>query len=164
MRARFVSVFFASLLAVGGEGCAPDEGAPTLELGSGESRFVAVSPGDEVELVRGSQGGYHVWLSLRAHGLAGERMQMLLEVEPADGSMATQESHVRVFLDEGADVSEYVGWPALIQTPECFVGRDVRVRAALTDDAGRTAVGEVVVVPVRDDMGECLEPSAVVAP
>jgi hypothetical protein len=153
---RVLSQTPLALLALAVAACAPAPGDATLELGTGESRFEAVEPGGEVLLVRGSQGGYHVWMSMRALGLQGERMDMLLEVQPTDGSMAVQQSWVRVFMDELETGSEYVGWPATIRDAECFVGREVLVRAAITDERGKTAVGEMLIVPRRDGMEECL--------
>ena len=58
------------LLACGPErpqadACKPGDNS-SLEIGSGETSFEAVSEGSEVILVHGPQGGYHVEVGLRA--------------------------------------------------------------------------------------------------
>ena len=34
--------------------------APSAELGTGEDSFVAIADGDEIEVIQGPQGGYHI--------------------------------------------------------------------------------------------------------
>lgn len=43
--------------------------SPSLEIGVGEEVFSPLSEGDTLPLEYGSQGGQHVWIALRAHGL-----------------------------------------------------------------------------------------------
>ena len=50
------------LLAVAG--CYP--GPSEIVLGHGYERFTAIGDGDELPIVMGIQGGYHVWGEVRA--------------------------------------------------------------------------------------------------
>lgn len=62
-------------------GCTPSDGDPTdtgtplpdlspaVEIGTGETEFVPLAEGDEVVVVFGPQGGYHLDGSLRAQGI-----------------------------------------------------------------------------------------------
>jgi len=79
MRASLLTVLFVSLLAPGcGETIDPEpppiEGDAALVLGgaaaSGEG-FIELIDGDEVELVPGSQGGFHVWTGMEVLGTEG---------------------------------------------------------------------------------------------
>jgi len=48
-------------------GCAQPE--PAFELGTGELEFEALADGDEILVIHGPQGGYHLLGSLRAVGI-----------------------------------------------------------------------------------------------
>lgn len=65
-----------SLLAFALLGCEDEEICaraariePTLEIGVGEEDFTALADGDRLDPERGSQGGSHVWVALRAAGI-----------------------------------------------------------------------------------------------
>ncbi len=68
----FVTLLFLASACGGGEEEPPTEGE--LQAGSAAADgtgFIDVVDGDEVELIPGSQGGFHVWLNVRVHGAAG---------------------------------------------------------------------------------------------
>jgi hypothetical protein len=71
------SLVCVSLLLLAPAGCGGEEDPPAqgeLQAGSSAadgSGFVDVVDGDEVELIPGSQGGFHVWINVRVHGAAG---------------------------------------------------------------------------------------------
>ena len=50
-----------------GAGCTPPE--PAFELGTGELEFEALEDGDEILVIHGPQGGYHLLGSLRSAGI-----------------------------------------------------------------------------------------------
>lgn len=45
------------------------QGTPRVELGTGELDFEALTPGQEIEVIRGPQGGYHLLASVRTQNL-----------------------------------------------------------------------------------------------
>ena len=51
-------------------GCA-DNGLAEVELGTGEIAFEPISEGQDLELIRGPQGGYHFLVSIRTKNLVG---------------------------------------------------------------------------------------------
>lgn len=60
----------ALVLLVGCNGaCDEVVGPPTVEVGTGLATFTPIADGDDLEVVHGPQGGYHVLGSLRASGL-----------------------------------------------------------------------------------------------
>jgi hypothetical protein len=79
------AIALATLAACGGGGGGwgggdgdgePDASAPTAELVLGSAsadhrQFVAIDDGDDVPLIPGSQGGFHVWTGLRVRGATG---------------------------------------------------------------------------------------------
>ncbi len=61
-----------------------DVGSARIEVGTGLTDFVEVEDGDDVELVMGSQGGWHVDVALRLYGM--EPMDMLIAIHGFDTS------------------------------------------------------------------------------
>lgn len=58
-------------------GCDSAVELPASELAAGTAGadgegFIPVDDGTEVELIPGSQGGFHVWLGIRVHGVTGK--------------------------------------------------------------------------------------------
>lgn len=147
----------ASLLVVLAAGCAaapevePDEGR--LELGTGTWRFEPVADGDELPLVKGAQGGWHVWIAVRAHGLESGVGSLEIELQPADESEPPQRTRLGVQLDppDAEGGRSYLGWPAILGDPSCAVGRLLRVRATLTTPSGERFEDEREIVPGPGD-------------
>ena len=160
LRPTALALAVAALLSMGG--CAADVGTGIAELGTGEWRFEALDPAAEaqdVELIRGAQGGVHIWTSVRVVGLAPARVTMELVTEPVDGSLASERSVVEVDFDDlGEDTAgmhELIGWPAVVSRPGCIVDRELRLSITLTDQDGATAYDERIVVPRGTDMPAC---------
>jgi len=139
-----------AVLLVSAAGCAvetaetgSDEQA--LELGTGSWRFEPLEDGQEVELVRGAQGGWHVWVSLRATGMQEDRPALALEIQPADESLPPARTEVDVLLGrpDSDGRRSLLGWPAVIPDPSCLVGEMIRIEAEL----GESLSAERHVIP-----------------
>jgi hypothetical protein len=141
------------LLALASSACASEVGGGvgTLELGTGEWMFEPfVVEEQEVPLIAGVQGGYHVWLSAHTTGV-GDRVLFDIATQPLDESRPEEGGEVYVFMDEmGDDAWEILGYPAVLSTPACDLGKPLRVRVTLTDEEGDTATDECIVVPTGD--------------
>lgn len=61
----------------------PDAAAGWVELGTGTRDFEALEPGQEVPIIQGIQGGYHVWGGFRGGGFddADVRLRFWLELD-----------------------------------------------------------------------------------
>lgn len=138
-------------------GCAAatheDEPAPSLEIGTGTWRFEPLDDGAVVPLVKGAQGGWHVWLSVRVDGLDASRGSLAIELQPADESEPAETTTVGVSLDppDAEGRRSYLGWPAILSDPSCAVGELLRVRATLTTSAGERLVAERELMPSGGD-------------
>lgn len=152
MRWSVSALFVAVLLG----GCAsevvPEEAS--LELGTGTWRFEPVADGDAVPLIRGAQGGWHVWVAVRTNGMERDRGSLSIALSPADESRPPRETTLGVTLDppdaEGRRV--YLGWPAILDDPSCAVGELLRIEATFTDATGRrVTVERDVMVTGGDD-------------
>jgi hypothetical protein len=132
-------------------GCAAETGGVGwAELGTGEWRFEALGDEQEVPLIAGSQGGFHVWTSIRTTGLDPERVAFRIETEPVDGSRPAEQSTVTIDLEENPDTGtfDFVGWPAIFSEPGCMTERAVHLRIEVTDRDGVAAADERIVVPM----------------
>jgi hypothetical protein len=132
-------------------------------VGTGEWAFEPIEDEQEVELVAGSQGGYHIWVSMRAMGLDPEGVEMELRTQVVDApEVPPSLSHLRLDLDPTGepDVYERLGWPARQPRPGCAVDRRVRISLRLTDETGRVASDERVVIPRSAIVaaGDCAQP------
>ena len=132
----------------------PAPGDLAIELGTGSWRFEPLVDEQDVELVRGAQGGWHVWVSVRAEGLRGDppiaTLYIESEVLDLDG-VPPSVTEARVAFTPRQDepgVAEVVGWIHVQNAPACVVDRRIRLRVAVTDEeSGRTALDERIVVP-----------------
>ncbi|MDB4975737.1 MAG: putative secreted protein [Myxococcaceae bacterium] len=131
----------------------------TLALGTGESSFAALTPGQRVQMVAGTQGGYHVWLSLRASGFHDDRLRMQLALR-SDGPVPLASSDLEVTFEPvtggapGAPFSiEHVGWPAQLLEPWCAVDRTLSISATVTDGEGHRASASIQIVPTAPQRG-----------
>ncbi len=152
MRLAPVLALALSLAAVTLAGCAgasPEPTTASLELGTGTARFEPLADGAEVPMVKGAQGGWHVWVSVRAEGLDSGLGSIEIEHQPADESEPAQVSRVGVTFDppdaEGRRVS--LGWPAIFADPACSVGRLHRIRVTITTASGQRVSAERDVMP-----------------
>lgn len=115
-------------------GCATDvqevDHPASLELGAGSWRFESLTDGQELELIRGAQGGWHVWISVRTRGLDDEPL-ITLALQPEDESREPVETVVRANLDPPNDEGyrDLVGHTQIVDEPSCMVGEMMHLEA-----------------------------------
>lgn len=107
---------------------------PSLELGTGESSFVAVPSGGSLELVHGPQGGWHVVLAARLSGFDPEGTVLTYGVY--DGTTLLTETPVAITVRRLVrDGTAYLKLGDLlifaIGGPGEIVGRTVEIRAEI---------------------------------
>ena len=109
-----VPVSLRALVALLGVGCLGDGPEPAIELGTGEITFAPLANGDEIEVIRGPQGGYHFLGSMRVRGVqAGTRERLDDPTNPTtrftvldgDTSLAPHASY-----RQGLEASEHEDW------------------------------------------------------
>ena len=65
--------------------CRPEgAGEPEVVIGQGIDEFEPLAPGGSMVMYSGSQGGFHVWVALRAHDLHREGSTTSVEIHRAD--------------------------------------------------------------------------------
>lgn len=129
-------------------GCALGGPEPTVEIGTGESSFQALTEGQDVPLILGVQGGYHVWMSLRATELDPDKVWLDVRTE-VNGEQANS-----MAITELTDVDEHegdacvlVGWPVIMADPQGVDGRELGLSVTVTDEDGMSADAAVTVRP-----------------
>lgn len=149
-------VCLVAFAAACGGGSGEPPGEAVVELGTGEWEMVPLDDGQQVELVFGSQGGYHVWASIWAEGIQTEDVTLEVETQPADESLPPERSRVVIDFDRDPETggAVFIGWPAVISQPGCVVDRMLRVRATVTDRRGATGMDERYVVPRPGPAGD----------
>lgn len=146
-----VAAQVAALIA----GCGPaDPGAaradaasnlPRVVLGTGREAFEEPGTDGVVPLIKGIQGGFHVWTSFLAYGFETSvlRMELTTRWEELDDSVLEMKGNVSVkpALDVHAEpVLASLGWPASIFNPACSNGRRLAIDLTVRDtSAGLSA-------------------------
>lgn len=133
----------ALVLLLAACGTATEESpAPRVEVGTGR-QFTALAEGALLELVRGSQGGQHVFVSLRAWGLSPLTAQVELSlVRVDDGRVVSAPHNLRLPFQPGADPTAPAtleGLLLVVPDPELAVDREVRLVANVHAESGALA-------------------------
>ncbi len=148
------------LVAVLCAGCPPpddeftgDAGPPELSVGTGETMFEPVMNGDELELVFGPQGGWHVIVSSRMSGVDPDGATLRVEVIDAESDEVLAQISLALLarrLDRSGPswfkLNDFLIFD--IAGPSEVIDRDVIVRAHLT--AGDIALTDERAVTIVD--------------
>ncbi|MEK6607742.1 MAG: hypothetical protein AABZ30_08795 [Myxococcota bacterium] len=135
-------------------------GGASLVVGTGEKTFVALDDVAGVPLIEGPQGGYHVWIALRAREI-GPRVAVAYGLRDAQSGEELAIEGLSLPALDLADASggarEFAGLRGFLSLFEAkaYVGRRVALWAIVTDDAtGVTAEDEgetVVLDPIVEE-------------
>lgn len=179
-RARTLALLMALLMALLGAslgGCTGDGDAGNGDKdaspdGSGDTRVELGGADDEGQqfidwadgtatpkMVRGPQGGQHIWVRTRSQGLWHKKARISVTMTLVDSGNVVKPGTVPVMptlevLPDGDALSP--GITAYVKCPCQVVGRQVRVRAEIVDLYGLTGVGEATIRPTWD--GDCSTP------
>lgn len=128
-----------------GCGSNPDDDAsasPTsVVLGTGEAEFQAMEGEPTLRLVRGAQGGFHVWASVLAYGFSSPRLDLLLTTTLDDEPDSSLVMHARLTMrdvldPEGNPAQSFAGFPAQVKGARCADGRRVGLELQLSEPGG----------------------------
>lgn len=147
-----VALCLATACGAAGEDDRPIEPEPTppevaVELGTGEAEFERIVGEPRLEMAAGSQGGFHVWVSLMASGFEDETLDIALvtEVEGVADSTLEMRHNLdgRFVTNDAGDVFWIkAGYPGQVRDAECAHGKRVRLHVTLKDPVGREATDE----------------------
>lgn len=139
------------LLSVSLTACAAEtEEVPlALELGGGSWRFEALAEGQDVDMILGAQGGWHVWLAVRVSGMSSPEARLTVRTQPTDQKREphVHDSEITLVGPDSEGRLVYVGWPEVLIEPGCLVDVPLHIRAELSGAAGETLFDERTLVP-----------------
>lgn len=150
----------AALLGLGwlASGCGPPADCePSLAIGTGIDLFEPLHDGDELELVFGPQGGYHLPLAVEGCGLGGDAW--LVDIEAVELSEEVTVSSVRTqrlpvpedrCCDVITDLVGFVSVPGVWDAGPWLDGRNLEVRVRVEDARGRVVKARLGVIAVWD--------------
>jgi hypothetical protein len=151
-----------------GEDGAADAGSagPRVVLGTGREAFEALGSDGTVPLIKGIQGGFHVWTSFLAYGFDTDVVRMELtthwdELEESVLEMAGNVA-VRPATDAaGMPARLSLGWPASIFNPACANGRRLGIDLTIRDTSAGLSASDsrfwIVDVAEEDRSSDCAE-------
>ncbi len=118
----------------------PPPGEPRIEIGTGDiGEYQPLMDGDMVNLIRGAQGGQHVWVALRAWDLntAPALIELIFENDAGDATISIPFTVRLSFNDEvpaDADFTQISGLALMVPNPDDILGNPVRIRARVSEN------------------------------
>lgn len=149
--------------------CGSDPGEASgarVVLGTGLEAYEPIEGEPELPVIKGIQGGFHVWTSFLAYGYDTDvlHMDLVTRWDGADESIIEMPGNVRVrpVTDAaGLPALASVGWPALVYNAPCAQGQRLRIELTVRDASGREASDErtcIADVPPEDRATDCALP------
>jgi hypothetical protein len=139
---------------------------PRVALGSGREAFEEVAADGVVPLIKGIQGGYHVWTSFLLYGFDTDiaRMELTTAWDTLDESRIEMNGNVslRPVMDPaGVPALVSLGWPASIFNPACANGKRLELTLTVRDQKAGISASDarrwVVDVALEDRSPDCAE-------
>jgi hypothetical protein len=131
-----------------GCGSNPDDDASasprSVVLGTGEAEFEAMDGEPTLRLVRGAQGGFHVWASILAYGFSSPQLDLLLTTTVDDEPDSSLVMHARLTMRDGFDpegnpAQSFAGFPAQVKGARCADGHRVGIELQLSEPGGKSS-------------------------
>ena len=137
---------------------------PHVLLGTGREAFEPLDSEGSVPLIKGIQGGFHVWTSFLAYGFDSDvlRMELTTRWDALDESVLEMAGNVAVRPGtdaEGVAVLVSLGWPASIFNPACSNGRRLGIDLTVRDTSAGVSASDsrywIVDVAEEDRSSDC---------
>ena len=135
------------------DGCLTD--TPTLRIGTGESEWLPLEPGDSLMMIHGPQDGWHMLGSALVEGTE-PIVELFYDIFHVESGELVASTSFRVALVETGDcVGFYPGMfgvltPAAGDAPDVLSYETLRLEMTAIDLAGRTASASLEVLAVPD--------------
>ena len=145
--------------------CAVDD--PIMEMGTGEEEFVAITDGDAIEVIHGTQDGHHILGSVRTKNTA-PIVAVRFRIIPLSDGIAISDQTYRVLLLPDASgepcawstVGMYAYLGRIDPGTAAFLNNTVEFRMDLVDDYGQALSQSLQVVPFLTPVEHDTPPSA----
>jgi hypothetical protein len=142
--------------ASGPDPCKPSLDKPAeVEVGQGQNEFAPLADGEIVQVERGPQGGYHIWLAIRVANLqrSGSRTSISAVVVMKQAALASYQAIFTFDPEEGGTCRLY-GLRYRIDTGgfnyQELLGAELDLTVRVSDRSGTSAEGQKRVVLSSD--------------
>jgi hypothetical protein len=129
------------------DACKPaNAGPPVVQVGTGQTDYLPVTPGQTVQMEQGPQGGHHVWIAVRQENLkqAGSTTT-ITSVVPTTGLVGPRTSYVFNFEPDQGGFCKLFGMRYQLDVDGTdyhqFLGQPLDVTVTIIDAAGATGTG-----------------------
>ncbi len=121
-----------------------------LQIGTGLQTYTALDEGDEVRIIAGPQGGYHVWFAIRLWNWPEDEANLRIAWTSADGKgIPDRETQTKVSFIDAPDLSykEASGIFAYVDSPENIRDTLVQVQISVSNCQGQVVHSSISVIP-----------------
>jgi hypothetical protein len=125
--------------------CKPREGgAPSVDVGTGQTDYLALQPGQTLQAEAGPQGGHHIWIATRMKNLKQALTTTRIEgIQPDTGTTIPPSTFVFNYAPAEGGACKLYGLRYQLDNGgidyKQFLGKPLDVRVTLIDPAGSTA-------------------------
>lgn len=122
-------------------------GPPSLELGTGLDAFGSIEDGQDLPMIEGAQGGWHLWIAAHAESIDPEGARFSVLAYPEAAGRPRQTTAVTGHFRPSGTGYDLTGLAAVFSAPECYQDQRTVLEATLTDGSGLVLTDRRVVVP-----------------
>ncbi len=124
---------------------------PWIEIGTGARAWQPLTDGQEVPIIRGLQGGFHVWGAFRGGGFAGANPTVNFDLHLGERRLAWAEYYEELLPRSADGDIDYAGVSVIYESNddvEPTSGMTMRLTVRIRDDEGTDLTDETTIVPV----------------
>jgi hypothetical protein len=127
--------------------CKPrDGGPPMLQVGTGQTDYRPLTPGQTLQAEAGPQGGHHIWIATRMKNLKQTLTTTRIEgLQPDTGTPIPPSTFVFTYAPAEGGACKLYGLRYQLDNGgidyKQFLGKPLDVKVTLTDQSGATATG-----------------------
>jgi hypothetical protein len=129
-------------------------GPPDVQIGTGQTDFLTMTPGQTLQAEAGPQGGHHIWIATRMKNLKQRLTTTRIEgTDPATGTKIPPSSFVFTYAPDQGGYCKVYGMRYQLDNGgidyKQFLGKPLDVTVTVTDTSGAsaTATAHIQVAP-----------------
>jgi hypothetical protein len=125
--------------------CKPkNPGSPALQVGTGQSYYLPITPGQTLQAEAGPQGGHHVWIATRMKNLRQSgSITKVSGVQPGSGATIPPTTLAFTYAPDEGNFCKLVGIRYQLDNEgidyKPFLGKPLDVNVTVTDSTGASA-------------------------
>jgi hypothetical protein len=127
--------------------CRPlNAGPPVVQVGTGQTDYLPVTPGQMVQMEQGPQGGHHIWIAVRQQNLKQSgSTTTITSVQPTTGIAGPRTAYIFTFAPDEGGFCKLAGLRYQLDQDggdyRRFLGAPLDVTVTIADPTGATGTG-----------------------